>query len=441
MDTEILWILMITNILNNYSKLLKKLGLSQNEFLKYSSYAAKSSLKRVTEGDGRSIAEVTQIIKKELDQRVKDAFSKKSITVNEQTDAEILTCATSDYYALRAWAELEEKFVESMVIAIDSYIFFKKPPKDVIDEITTLALYNDISISNEQIYLAEQHRSHKSIRKYDEEESWKERVALIFADEDTSSDEAESSPDDKYAILSKQYWYQIKYSVGKGLTYQLQYFKYYKASGSETFRSKPVFDVIKQNRKDAFLIISGAGFVTLKPYLYSILSTLQDSDWGIGTWETLRKNSDLKFMLPEAGLYQLYYDISPDAELGNYCDLLPKSYDNSDSADDSDESSATYGYWSDGLTPAQREIHSIQSWFQLLHEKLPSMFVLLFVSGPGEMRRLAKMMDPDFYQQMVFAYPAQSTPEEDSSDKHLYICFSRGQDIYSYALKIECEED
>ena len=53
MDTEILWILMVTNVLNNSSKLIKRLGISQEKFLKYSSYAAKSSLKRVIEGEGK----------------------------------------------------------------------------------------------------------------------------------------------------------------------------------------------------------------------------------------------------------------------------------------------------------------------------------------------------------------------------------------------------
>ena len=432
MDTEILWVLMITNVLNNSTRLIKELGISQEKFLEYSSYAAKSSLKRViTAGKkevGYSIEKATQIIKRELEQRIKNSFPEKAATLrttSEPVDEQVLTYATPEYKGLLDWATLEEKFVESMVIAIDSFMFFKKSPNTNIHSLTVLALDNEFIIDDDSIALVE------TSSNFEPEDPLKQTLEYMFDDDKIS---------EKYEHLLHKYWYKVDYPNGKGLTYQLQYFKYYKNFGAETFKYKPIFNVIKENRNNALIMISASGFMELCPILGSILDVLCKNGWSTNAWPVVRKhdsfyysmqkNEPLKFLLPiQEGFESLYYNILPDLEMDereNHYELLPE-FPNKN----------PLGFWTAGMTLADRTIRSMQAWLDYLQQNISDAFILLFVSGNDEMQRISKKMGPDLYQQTVFAYLSNNVPDNDTTNKHTYLTFARGQASYKYALKLE----
>ena len=464
MDTEILWILMVTNVLNNSSKLIKRLGISQEEFLKYSSYAAKSSLKRVIEAEGKdsgqkkenetpkevvasknsdspkevatpkdgekkkegkpkkdigyTIEKATKIIQKELDRRMREAFPEKAKKYPEKVAKQILT----DYRMLLDWASIEEKFVESMVMAIDSFIFFAKSDDPTIHSITALALYNELIVKDDPIALAESPSDSQSTPDH-----FSAMMEYVLDDEIGK----------KCEFLTNKYWYKVDYPNGRGLTYQLQYFKYYKNFGTETFKYKPTFEIFKENRENAFIIVSPSGFLKLQPVLSSILDALRENGWSTNVWPIVQnndafdsiipENEPLKFLLPvQEGFDQLYYKILPDREDSSIYEWLPEFPD-----------SNTLGSWSVGMTLAQHTIRSIQIWLHHIQEEASGAYILFFVRDSDEMQFMSKEMDQDVYQQTIFAYPSNIVPDNDPTDKHVYFTFARGQESYKYALKLK----
>ena len=466
MDTEILWILMVTNILNNSSKLIKRLGISQEKFLKYSSYAAKSSLKRVIEAEGKDSSQekesetpkevvtsekessqkevanpkdseqkkegkpkkdvgytrekATEIIKKELDRRMREAFPDKEEQYDEKDAKKILT----DYRMLLDWASIEEKFVESMVMAIDSFIFFAKSDDPTIHSVTALALYNELIVKDDPIALVAPSDPTPT------PDPLATKMEYIFDDEIGK----------KCEFLTNKYWYKVDYPNGRGLTYQLQYFKYYKNFGTETFKYKPIFEVIEENRRNAFTIISPSGFLKLQPLLGSVLNVLRENGWSTNVWPIVQKddafdsimpeNEPLKFLLPvQEGFNQLYYNILPDPEGSSLYEWLPEFPDD------------TLGSWTVNMTLAQRTITSIQTWFRYIQEKVFDAYILLFVSSIDEMQRLSKEMDPAMYRKTIFAYLSSIVPDDDTEDKCVYFTFARGQESYSYAIELKIEEE
>lgn len=457
MDTEILWILMVTNVLNNSSKLIKRLGISQEKFLKYSSYAAKSSLKRVIEGEGKdsgqkkenetpkevvvsknsdspkevttpkdgekkkegkpkkdigyTIEKATNIIQKELDRRMREAFPEKAKKYPEKVAKQILT----DYRMLLDWASIEEKFVESMVMAIDSFIFFAKSDDPTIHSVTALALYNELIVKDDPIALVAL------------SDSTPNPDPLTTKMEYISDDEIGK----KCEFLTNKYWYKVDYLNGRGLTYQLQYFKYYKNFGTETFKYKPIFEVIKENRENAFTIISPSGFLKLQPLLGSVLDALRENGWSTNVWPVMQEDEPLKFLLPvREGFDQLYYNILPDPEGSSLYEWLSEFPDDN-----------TLGSWTVNMTLAQCTIRSIQTWLHHIQEKVSDAYILLFVSSIDEMQRLSKEMDPGLYRQTIFAYLSSTVPDDDTADKHIYFTFARGQESYKYAIQLKSEEE
>ena len=420
MDTEFLWISMIANIIGHSSELIKKLDISQDEFLRCTSYAAKSSLNRRGKDFDRFTPEkINEIFKNELIRRKEEFFGgqKETSSSNAQTP----------YEDLLGWAKQQEKFAESLMMAIDTFILFsKKYPKSVIDEIVNLALYNEVVV-NEEYFLAENQKI---------EDECKKDLASLGVVLDTSSNSEEDPLQVQKELLNKdkQKWFKVDYTCNAGLTYQFQYLKYLKEFSKESYRFKPIFDVINEKRKNAFIVMTGRGFIALKSHLDSILTVLRENEWGK---EFLADNEELKFLIPEPGIYQLYYDGFSTETFSACCKLLEKQKDTSD----------YYGSWPGYKPPApiEDETRCIDFYVSELKETHPDLFLLLFVSDESEIQHLSEYMDPTLYQETIFAYLSQITskddPQSDPDDTSLYICFNNAFNAtYNYALKINKED-
>lgn len=400
MDIDLLWIAMIANVINNLPKIIKTLGISQEKFLRCSSYAAKSSLgKRGKNHDDFTLDHINFIFENELQRRKKELLKEKHINKEQGIqDSSVFNSGTDfqQYEDLLDWAKQQEKFAESLIMTIDAFLFFnyRKYPSSVIDSIIFLALYNEVLVTADPIYLSRRN-SH-------------------FYEVLSNGEKTFSEGDKPIEKLEAQYWYQVKYSEKRGLSYQMQYFKYCKEFNKE---DRIAFENIKERRENALIAITGFGYIYLKDYLYSILKVLRDKKWGIIPWKTKFKG-DLKFFLSAEGIYELCFNAS-NFNFEECCEPVIFESDNQCSG------------WKTN-PPAEREIDDIKQWMENLKKELPNAFLILFVSNMNEMKRIEKYMDSELYNETVFAYLSET-----DDDENMYISFTKGNFSYKYALKIE----
>lgn len=438
MDYYALWAAMVINVTSNISNIISELRISQGEFLKCLGYSAKSSFIQKKRGAVSPSAEglkdeLQTILQQKEDELQKNLQSFADYTLNPKEDKDFIKKVKT-----------QEKYAETLIMAIDSYLFFGDYTLETFARIAIYALYNSMLVDdNITVTLSEevlQMILHYTKGNYN-----------ISCDDgchtESALSQARAGEDSKqirqYALLCNQPWYRMNFKENRGLSYQFQYFKYCKDHYSDGYKNRSMFKSLLEVSGKTFPVITGLGFISLRPYLKSILSELERFQYG----KDILNGEPLKFAMPDSGLYTLYESQVEAASFDNVCRLLDSNTDKGECSDslndlfvkngvtirpikgwdDNDESkSSDYGSFSIPSTPIDKEVYCISMYYWDHEEQIENL--LLFIDGPDEMHRLSLKMAPEIQQKTVFAYCSTF----DSS----YICFTYQGKTYNYALKI-----